>query len=156
VVQPWRCPIDGRVLRRSLSLSQAAWCSRCSGVWLPRPAAAAIRHALGALTWTEPASSILFDVHRCPEDLGPLRSLAAHPGEIEGCEACNGLWLSGGLLREYQHRSTSAGRLKLTGGAAELLEAAPDVVGLVGSAAEAVGMSAADVLQAISDVLSSS
>lgn len=160
-MQPWRCPIDGRVLRQPSSQSQAAWCPRCSGVWLPNAAAAALRQALSASTWAEPASSVLFDVHRCPEDSGRLRCLAAHAGMIEDCEACSGLWLSGGLLRDYQYRkssvsSSTGGRPELTAGAAELLEAAPDVVGLIGSATEGVGMSAFDVMQAIAEALSSS
>jgi hypothetical protein len=80
---------------------------------------------------------------------------------IEGCGTCSGLWLSGGLLREYQYRksnvsNSTGGRPRLTSSSGELLEAAPDVARLIESAAEAVGMSAFDVIQALAELLSSS
>lgn len=161
VVKSWQCPIDGRTLLQSeASESHVAWCPRCHGLWLRGPAAAAVQEALRGSKWVHPVPSYLFDAHRCPVDMAPLLALAGHASKLEACEACGGLWLSGGLLRDFRSRHSAAsipgvgpwssGHIRT-----ERVEPLSDLVELLGPAAEAVGLSASDIAQALFELFGS-
>lgn len=156
----WQCPLDGRVLtQREFSEHSAAWCPRCTGVWLPGSVSVAVLNALSTHERIAPVLSHVLDGHRCPEDAAVLSRLTGHGDLLETCGACGGLWLSGALLREYRAQQSAEGMPR--GGpwnpslsSVQLAEPVGDLSALIASAAEAAGLTAADLLGLLSELFS--
>jgi Zn-finger nucleic acid-binding protein len=156
----WQCPLDGRVLsQREFSEHSAAWCPRCTGVWLPGSVSVAVLKALATRERIAPALSHVFDGHRCPEDAALLSRLKDHGDMLETCGTCGGLWLSGTLLREYRAQQSADGTQR--GGPwnpslspVQLAEPLSDLSALIASAAEAAGLTAADLIALLSELFS--
>lgn len=158
--RPWQCPIDGRVLsQRGSAEKGAAWCSRCRGVWLPGGFAETVLHMIPPHQRVRLVAGPVFDGHRCPEDSSLLAQSSNLQGMLEVCDSCSGLWLSGALLDAYRARGAGFGLprddpWKPRVGNVDLTEPLGELAGLIGEAAEAAGLSAADIVNLVLEFFS--